>query len=108
MFLYIVPWPYALPVDGYLLQVVPVPRQALAAATLAVEPEQGADNAKSEGGNGEKRASIKLVENMVRWIGQVVFFILAFLLIEMMWKGAWRYWSQSTLRQASIYTMFVP
>ncbi len=41
-----------------LLQVVPVPRQALAAATLAVEPEQGAD--------GEKDTSVKLCDKMVR------------------------------------------
>lgn len=40
------------------LQVVPVPRQALAAATLAVEPEQGAD--------GEKEPPVKLCEKMVR------------------------------------------
>ncbi|CAB1096828.1 unnamed protein product [Ectocarpus sp. CCAP 1310/34] len=39
------------------VQVVPVPRQALAAATLAVEPEQGAD--------GEKEPTVKLCEKMV-------------------------------------------
>ncbi|CAM9597424.1 unnamed protein product, partial [Ectocarpus sp. 13 AM-2016] len=39
------------------VQVVPVPRQALAAATLAVEPEQGAD--------GEKEPPVKLCEKMV-------------------------------------------
>lgn len=42
----------------FFLQVVPVPRQALAAATLAVEPEQGAD--------GKKDTSVKLCDKMVR------------------------------------------
>lgn len=42
----------------FFLQVVPVPRQALAAATLAVEPEQGTD--------GQKDASVKLCDKMVR------------------------------------------
>lgn len=41
-----------------LLQVVPVPRQALAAATLAVGPGQGVGD--------EKEPSVELCEKMVR------------------------------------------
>ncbi|CAM9140849.1 unnamed protein product, partial [Laminaria digitata] len=47
------------------IQVVPVPRQALAAASLAIGPEQDEEGEEGEAGKNDKPAPAKLCEKMV-------------------------------------------
>lgn len=61
----------------YALQVVPVPRQALAAASLAIGPEQDEEGEEGEAGKNDKPAPAKLCEKMVRllWCVLLRFFL---------------------------------
>lgn len=59
-----------------MLQVVPVPRQALAAASLAIGPEQDAEGEEGEGGENDNKAPAKLCEKMVRPVFRVLVFCL--------------------------------
>lgn len=49
-----------------MLQVIPVPRQAIAAATLAVEPDTSVDGKERKAGDSSDGPSVSLCEKMVR------------------------------------------
>lgn len=68
------------------MQVVPVPRQALAAASLAIGPEGDAQGEEREDGKSDKEATAKLCEKMVRRL-LCVLCALCFGL-----RYAWLYW----------------
>lgn len=51
-----------------MLQVVPVPRQAIAAATLAVEPNTSLNGKERKAGDSSDGPSLSLCEKMVRLV----------------------------------------
>lgn len=63
------PHPYS-----YILQVVPVPRQALAAASLAIGPEQDAEGEEGGAGKSDNEAPAKLCETMARRVLCVLYY----------------------------------
>lgn len=78
---------YVLVTYTYALQVVPVPRQALAAASLAIGPEQDAEDEGGEGGENDNEAPAKLCEKMVRRVFRASCFACLLVLIALRLLG---------------------